>query len=133
MAVDVLHDAEAEERNTVRALGCLALMGLFVVGAVLLTVGGAALIVLPNAARDDAAVPDGIDSNVEQAIESGFLCPSWSHVQEYRLSATNVVRFTCTWTVLGWPRLSGSATCGDGRWNVSGGSDLELTDVSCAD
>jgi hypothetical protein len=132
--VAATEDHEPEREVGVgRTVGCLGLFTLVAIAGVLLVVGAATLLVAPNAWRDDAPIPAGVDPSVERAIESGYVCPSWAHIREYTVEPTNDVRFTCTWSVFGFPRFTGSATCGDGRWNVSGIRDLQLTNVVCTD
>lgn len=101
---------------------------------VVATAVGLVVLFLPNATRGDADPPDGVDPGVEGAIETTAACSEGARITYSGVDGEHV-RFRCSWTWLGWPSVTASASCGPsvaGKvWYVGDFRDVSITRVRC--
>lgn len=92
--------------------------------------GATATLLVVTLAVLGVVVPDRIDNMqgndrriAESALSDAFGCADWPLT---RVTAVTVreegaaVHWSCAWTIVGWPRFSGTARCAEGQWTSPG-------------
>lgn len=88
-----------------------------------------------------ALLPDTVDrvpsqerSAVRRALRHAPGCWFTSRVTRIRSTAASArdgFVYTCSWTILGWPSVSGEASCADGDWVLPGYLEPRYTFEPC--
>jgi hypothetical protein len=105
--------------------------------AAALLIGVIAVLTLPNLLLADAVddLPTNDRAAVRIALRSAPGCWRVTRVAAIRTmddqSARHGFRYRCEWTVLGWPSVTGEASCADGGWVLPGYLEPRYTGRPC--
>lgn len=94
-------------------------------------------VTVPNVIRSDAVdrLPSKDRTAVRAAVRSAPGCSTFTLIAEVRpstdLSPRHGFHYRCEWTILGWPTITGEASCTDGEWVLPGYLEPRFTSEPC--